>query len=136
MFVTINTMTRKGTSSETTQNWMLVTLMVVCVALWLSNWFTGAIYILCVLIAVSLTRIINRIASKKSKGFTILTIATLVCWAYIPLSYVPAFFPPAVFRAIYGPDVDGFENWVTSILWVGAVGIVFTTIELFRTSRK
>jgi hypothetical protein len=130
-------MTQKAIRPETVQNWTIVILLTICIALWVRDWTVAwGLFAACALILVSLFLIIKRTLSKTPKRLGIVTTLAILCWLYVPLLYVLAYLFPAVFIAIYSGDLNGLANAITSFLYVSAVGVVLTTIELFRSSRK
>jgi hypothetical protein len=137
---TMNVMTpenKKDVRLETAQNWGAFGIMVIGIAFGVRvpAWPGGA-YILGAGVIVSLYLILRRMLTKSPKKISVLTIIAVLCWLYLPLSYVILRFFPSIFSLLYGDELQGFANWVMSLLFAGTIGIVFTSIELFRTSKK
>jgi hypothetical protein len=82
-------------------------------------------------LVMSLYLIINRTLSKTPKKFGVMTIVSILCWLYMPLSYILIQSPISP----YGDELQGAINWFLTLMLFGFVGLVSTVFELFRTSK-
>jgi hypothetical protein len=129
-FVTMKAMiqeNKKDVRMETIQNWVAFGLMAIGVALSVTGniW---ASYGIGAGIIMGLFFIVKRTLPKR---LSIVTVVSMLCSVYLPLSY----WLLMTFPDIYGQELGALFNWVISLMVAGLAAVVLTSIELFRTSK-
>jgi len=122
---------KKGVVKERIQNWVAFGLMMVGIALAVVG-YNQALYVIGAGAILGLFFVLKRTFSRGTKRLSILAIIAVLCGLYVAFS---GLLYMCLLPQMYGYDLQGYFNWIMSIVIAVFGLLVSVNIELFRASK-